>query len=84
MKLFFQECSAPFSQMQVWQAVNQGYSFVIVLEEMMGKEFSSWSGYSLSWKKLPNGPVNKIPKPFYDSFEDAKKACEALADQVLK
>ena len=80
----FKEKPSPFPEMRVWQAIKQGHSFAIVLEERMGEEYESWSGYSLSWKRLPDGPVNEIVAPFFDSFDAAKKACEVLAEQVLK
>ena len=79
----FEEKLLPFPQIRVWQAIKQGHSFAIVLEERMRGKYVGWSGYSLSWKKLPNGRVTKIGPPFLDSFDAAKKACEALAEQVL-
>lgn len=66
--------------MKVWVAIKSGYSFCIVLEE---KEFKGWTGYSLSWKKLPDGKVSKIPRPFYRSYEEAVDACEKLALEML-
>lgn len=80
----FEEIPAALPQMRMWVAIKQGHSFVIVLEERMGGEYTGWSGYSLSWKKLPNGRVTHIEQPILDSFDAAKKACEALAEQVLK
>jgi hypothetical protein len=86
MKLDFQETTGPSTPpgMRTWQAVKRGHSFVILLEELMGEKFVGWTGYSLSWKKLPRGQTNRIPQPFHDSFEDARRACEELAGDVLK
>lgn len=84
MKLEFHANLSPFPAMRVWQAIKRGHSFVIVLEENMGGEFEGWTGYSLSWKKLPSGKTNRIGPPFHTSHEAAVKACELLAEQVLK
>jgi hypothetical protein len=40
----------------------------------MGGVFNGWTGYSLSWAKLPRGAVNRIPQPFYSSLEEAPLA----------
>ena len=78
----WQQIPCPLPQMRIWGAVKQEHSFTILLEERMGGEFEGWTGYSLSWKRMPNGKVNKIPV-WYQSLEEATKACEDLAKQVL-
>lgn len=83
MHLDFKPKACPLPTMRIWQAIKRGHSFVVVLEENIGGEFVGWTGYSLSWKKLPDGQVNKIAPPFFDSFEAAVKACNKLAESVL-
>jgi hypothetical protein len=83
MKLIFTENPRPMPNMRAWRAVKRGHSFIILLEEQMGEKFVGWTGYSLSWKKLPRGQTNRIPQPFYASLDEAKAACEKLADDVL-
>ena len=84
MTLIFRELPPMLPEMRVWNATEQGYAFAIVLEEKMGGDFDTWSGYSISWRKLPDGKINRIEKPYHNSFDAAKNACEHLAEQVLK
>ena len=82
MTLIFRELPPMLPEMRMWYATEQGHSFVIVLEERMDENLDDWSGYSVSWRKLPDGKTNKIGKPFHKSFDAARDACEHLAEQL--
>jgi hypothetical protein len=85
MRLDFREITSPAMPvgMRLWGAIKRGHSFCIALEPNMGGKFDGWTGYSLSWRKLPRGAVNYVPQPFHTSLEEAKAACEKLVDKVV-
>jgi hypothetical protein len=86
----FEPVPAILRDMQVWAAIEAGYSFVITLELEPGAD-PEWAGYSASWKSLkadmrPFGrqPPNQIDGGPWRTRAAAEAACQATLEQLKR
>jgi hypothetical protein len=75
--------------MRAWQARSDGFSFVIGLETLTGKEYEGYTGYTASWKSLKadmtpfgNQLANRIDGGPWKTFTEAEEACKATLKQL--
>jgi hypothetical protein len=69
----------PVEEMQIWNASDSGFSFVISYESRSGTGLHGAPGFVGSWRSLHGnrGAVKVIGSPF-KTFEAAEQACETM------
>ena len=69
----------PVEEMQIWNASDSGFSFVISYESRSGTGLHGSPGFVGSWRPLRGnrGAVKVIGSPF-KTFEAAEQACETM------
>ena len=79
MTLHFSPVAASQSDLKIWHANNDEYSFAISLESPTGPGFQGRSGYVASWRALQdNKPAIKVGGSPFATFIEAEEACELM------
>lgn len=75
----FSRVISPVDEMQIWNAIGDGFSFVISYESRSGPGFHGHPGFVASWRPLHENrcAVKIIGSPF-KTFEAAEQACETM------
>ncbi len=73
----FIEMKAPFHDIKMWGSRMGNFTFMIVYEPKEGPGH----GYTASWKNVLIPSKSNFIGSNFDSFEDAKRACEAKAKE---
>jgi hypothetical protein len=77
MPLHFSPVVAPQSDLKIWHANIDKYSFAISLEDSTEPGLQSKPGYVASWRALQNNkPASKVGGSPFATFVEAEEACE--------
>lgn len=74
----FVEMQAPFPGMRMWGSKSDSLTFVIVYEPDDGPGH----GYTASWKNIFIKSTSNYIGSNYETFAEAKKACEDKAKEL--
>jgi hypothetical protein len=79
MALHFSPVVAPQSELKIWQANSNAYSFAISLERPTGPGLSGTARYVASWRALQNNkPAITVGGSPFSTFVEAEEACELM------
>ena len=84
MALHFSPVVAPQSDLKIWHANSNEYSFAISLESPTGPGLQGSPGYVASWRALQNDkPAIKVGGSPFSTFVEAEEACELMLTHLL-
>jgi hypothetical protein len=84
MALHFSPVVAPQSDLKIWHANSNEYSFAISLESPIGPGFQDSPGYVASWRALQNDkPAIEVGGSPFSTFIEAEEACELILAHLL-
>jgi hypothetical protein len=84
MALHFSPVVAPQSDLKVWHANSNEYSFAISLESPTGPGLQGSPGYVASWRALQNDKsAIKVAGSPFSTFIEAEEACELMLTHLL-
>jgi hypothetical protein len=83
MPLHFTRVDTPVNALEIWMACSGGYSFVISNESRTGPGLHGKPGLVASWRPVQvNTSAVKLGGSPFNTFAEAKEACEALLETL--
>jgi hypothetical protein len=83
MPLHFTRVDTPVNALEIWMACSGGYSFVISNESRTGPGLHGKPGLVASWRPVHvNTSAVKLGGSPFNTFAEAKEACEALLETL--
>jgi hypothetical protein len=71
--------SRTIDELEIWSAIERGYSFVISNESRSGPGLHGQPGFVASWRPIHmNKPAIRVGGSPFNTFAEAEKACEAF------
>jgi hypothetical protein len=84
MALHFSPVVTPQSDLKIWHANSNEYSFAISLESPTGPGLKGRPGYMASWRALQNDkPPIKVGGSPFTTFTEAEEACELMLMRLV-
>ncbi|OKO76775.1 hypothetical protein [Bradyrhizobium sp. AS23.2] len=81
MALHFRRVDTPVNALEIWMASSGGFSFVISNESRTGPGLHGKPGLVASWRPVQvNKSAIKLGGSPFNTFAEAKEACEALLE----
>jgi hypothetical protein len=69
--------------MEVWNAMGDGFSFVISYESPTGPSFHGKTGFLASWRSMsPRAGAVRVTGSPFKTFVEAENACNNLLDYL--
>ena len=85
MALHFSRVAPATEELEIWSAIELGYSFVISHESRSGPGLHGQPGFIASWRPINiNRTAIKVGGSPFKTFAEAEKACEAMLLHLIK
>jgi hypothetical protein len=85
MALHFSRVAPATEELEIWSAIELGYSFVISNESRSGPGLHGQPGFVASWRPINiNRTAIKVGGSPFKTFAEAEKACEAMLLHLIK
>jgi hypothetical protein len=79
MAMQFTRVVSPVEDMEIWNASNNGFSFVISYESRSGPGFHGRTGFVASWRPIhQNRRAIRVGGSPFQTLAEAEEACEAM------
>ena len=79
MALHFSRVGTAREELEIWNASERGFSFVISNESSSGPGLHGRPGFVASWRPINiNRPAIRVGGSPFKTFAEAEKACEAM------
>ena len=85
MALHFSRVGPATGELEMWNASERGFSFVISNESSSGPGFHGRPGFVASWRPIDiNRPANGVGGSPFRTLAEAEQACEAMLADLVK
>jgi hypothetical protein len=85
MALHFSRVAPETEELEIWSAIELGYSFVISSESRSGPGLHGKPGFVASWRPIDfNRSAIKVSGSPFKTFAEAENACEAMLAHLTK
>jgi hypothetical protein len=85
MALHFSRVAPAKKELEIWSAIESGFSFVISNENSSGPGLHGRPGFIASWRPIDiNRHAVRIGGSPFKTFGEAEKACEAMLAYLTK
>jgi hypothetical protein len=85
MAMQFTRVVSPVEDMEIWNASNNGFSFVISYESRSGPGFHGRTGFVASWRPIhQNRSAIRIGGSPFKTLTEAEEACKALLGHLTR
>ena len=85
MALHFSRVAPATEELEIWSAIELGYSFVISNESRSGPGLHGQPGFVASWRPINfNRTAIRVGGSPFKTFAEAEKACEAMLVHLIK
>jgi hypothetical protein len=80
----FSRVITPVEDIQIWNASNNGFSFVISYESRSGAGLQGNPGFVASWRPIhQNRPAVKVIGSPFKTLTAAERACEVMLGHLI-
>ena len=84
MALHFSRVAPATEELEIWSAIERGYSFVISNESRSGPGLHGKPGFVASWRPINfNRSAIRVSGSPFKTFAEAEKACEAMLVHLI-
>jgi len=85
MALHFSRVAPETEELEIWSAIELGYSFVISSESRSGPGLHGKPGFVASWRPIDfNRSAIRVSGSPFKTFAEAENACEAMLVHLTK
>jgi hypothetical protein len=85
MALHFSRVGPATEELEIWSAIERGFSFVISNESSEGPGLHGKPGFVASWRPIhTNKPAIRVGGSPFKTFAEAETACEAMLAHLTR
>jgi hypothetical protein len=85
MALHFSRVGPATEELEIWSAIERGFSFVISNESRDGPGLHGKPGFVASWRPIHiNKPAIRVGGSPFKTFAEAETACEAMLAHLTR
>jgi hypothetical protein len=83
--MHFRRVAPATEELEIWSAIERGFSFVISNESRDGRGLHGKPGFVASWRPIHiNKPAIRVGGSPFKTFAEAETACEAMLAYLTK